>query len=84
MFQLRLTRRYFWLSPNEMAFSRFRAARAMRRAGFVEISIKPFDFLHPATPPDWIEPVARLSGRLERLPLLRELAGSMLISCRKA
>lgn len=84
MFHLGLTRRYFWLSPNEMAFSRFRAARAMRRAGFVDVSVQPFDFLHPATPPAWIEHVARLSGRLERVPLLRELAGSMLISCRKA
>lgn len=84
MFHLGLTKRYFGVSPDEMAFSRFRAARAMRRAGFVEVTIRPFDFLHPATPAGWIRPIARLGEGLERLPLLREVAGSLLISGRKA
>jgi SAM-dependent methyltransferase len=84
MFHLGLTKRYFGVSPDEMAFSRFRAAGAMRRAGFLDISIRPHDFLHPATPVGWIEPVARLGENLESVPLLRELAGSLLISGCKA
>jgi SAM-dependent methyltransferase len=84
MFHLGLTKRYFGVSPDEMAFSRFRAARAMRRAGFVDVRIRPFDFLHPATPAACVGPVARLGGGLERVPLLRELAGSLLISGIKA
>src|SRR6185436_18716873 len=79
MFHLGLTKRYFGVSPDEMAFSRFRAARAMRRAGFSRVSVRPFDFLHPGTPPSWIDRVASLGAALERVPLLREIAGSLLI-----
>jgi len=80
MFHFGLTKRYFGVSPDEMAFSRFRAAGAMRRAGFEEVSVRPFDFLHPATPASWIDRVAALGATLERVPLLREIAGSLLIS----
>jgi ubiquinone/menaquinone biosynthesis C-methylase UbiE len=83
MFHLGLTKRYFGVSPDEMAFSRFRAARAARRAGLAEVSVRPFDFLHPATPPRLIGAVERLSRGAERLPLVREIAGSMLIAAEK-
>ena len=36
MFHLGLTKKYFGVSPDEMAFSRFRAARALRGAGFAD------------------------------------------------
>jgi SAM-dependent methyltransferase len=84
MFHLGLTKRYFGVSPDEMAFTRFRAARALRGAGFVDVAIRPFDFLHPATPAGWIGPIEQLGEGVERVPLLRELAGSLLLSGRKA
>ena len=83
MFHLGLTKKYFGVSPDEMAFSRFRAARALRSAGFTEVSVKPFDFLHPATPARAIGAVARVGRALETIPLFREIAGSMLITARK-
>jgi SAM-dependent methyltransferase len=83
MFHLGLTKKYFGVSPDEMAFSRFRAARALRGAGFTEIAIRPFDFLHPATPARALDSVARIGRALERIPLLREIAGSMTITARK-
>ena len=83
MFHLGLTKKYFGVSPDEMAFSRFRAARALRTAGFAAIAIKPFDFLHPATPPAAMDAVARIGRVLEAIPLLREIAGSMLITAAK-
>lgn len=79
MFHLGLTKRYFGVSPDEMAFSRFHAARVMRLAGFSAVSVQPFDFLHPATPAGWIDRIARLGEAVERVPLLREIAGSLLI-----
>jgi ubiquinone/menaquinone biosynthesis C-methylase UbiE len=79
MFHTGLTKRYFGVSPDEMAFSRFRSLAALRETGFDAVRIEPFDFLHPATPRGWIERVARLGRLLERLPLLRELAGSQLV-----
>jgi hypothetical protein len=66
-----------------MAFSRFRAARALRATGFEDVAVKPFDFLHPATPPALIEHVARFGRMLESVPVLREIAGSMLVTGRK-
>ena len=79
MFHLGLTKRYFGVSPDEMAFGRRLAARALRRAGFLDVSARPHDFLHPATPAAWLDRVAALGLRLESLPFLREFGGSFLL-----
>ncbi len=78
-----LPRSRFGVSPDEMAFTRFAARRALEAAGFAEIAVRPFDFLHPAVPGSLADPVERLGARLERLPLLREIAGSLVMSARK-
>lgn len=83
MFHLGLTKKYFGVSPDEMAFSRFRAARALRAAGFAEVAVTPFDFLHPATPPRAIGAVECVGRALENVPVVREIAGSMVIGARK-
>lgn len=83
MFHLGLTKRYFGVSPDERAFSRFRAAAALQAAGFEAVSVRPFDFLHPATPAALLDVVSGLGLVLERLPLVREVAGSMLITARR-
>jgi ubiquinone/menaquinone biosynthesis C-methylase UbiE len=84
MFHLGITKKYFGVSPDEMAFSRFRAARALAHAGFTQVSVKPFDFLHPSTPAGVMNTVARVGRMLERVPLLREIAGSMVITARRS
>ncbi len=71
------------LSPDEMAFSRGRATRTLSTLGYVDVVVKPFDFLHPATPPRWIPLVSRMGERFEVMPLLRGIAGSLLIHARK-
>jgi SAM-dependent methyltransferase len=76
-------RERFGVSPDEMAFTRVEARRALARAGFAEVRVDPFDFLHPAVPGPIIEGVLRVGQLLERLPLLREIAGSLLLSARK-
>jgi ubiquinone/menaquinone biosynthesis C-methylase UbiE len=80
MFRLGITKKYFGVSPDEMAFSRFHARAAAQRAGLAGIEVTPFDFLHPATPPPLIGAVSALGRAAERLPLAREIAGSMLIA----
>jgi SAM-dependent methyltransferase len=72
----------FGLSDDEMAFTRFHARRKLEQAGFSEIAIQPYDFLHPLVPRILIEAVLRLGRGLERLPLVREIAGSLLIQAR--
>lgn len=67
------------VSPDEMAFSRFWAKGTLHRIGFAESSVTPFDFLHPLVPARLIPLVESLGLRLERLPVVREIAGSLLI-----
>jgi SAM-dependent methyltransferase len=67
-------------SPGETAFVRFRLRRQLEALGFTAVTGRPFDFLHPLTPPAWISSVERLGRMLERLPLVAEIAGSLLIT----
>jgi ubiquinone/menaquinone biosynthesis C-methylase UbiE len=83
MFHLGMTKHYFGVSPDEMAFSRFHARSVLRDAGFVQIRVDPFDFLHPATPAGWLDKVAAFGRRLEGIPLVREIAGSLLMQARR-
>jgi SAM-dependent methyltransferase len=70
-------------SPGETAFVRWRVRPTLRRLGVVDVAARPFDFLYPLTPARWIPTVERLGRVLERLPLVAEIAGSLLISGRK-
>ena len=77
-------RRWFWyVSPDETAFNRWRLARSLARAGFEEIRIEAFDWLHPAVPEKAIPIVSRLGHWLEHIPAIREFAGSLLIRFRR-
>lgn len=70
-----------WLgdSPDETAIVRWRFRRVLEGLGFTAVSIEPFDWLHPATPRAAIPFVRGLSRRLERVPFIREFAGSVYI-----
>lgn len=70
-------------SPDETAFFRWRLHTWMHTAGFEEIRIAPFDWLHPVTPAWLIPPIQALGRGLERTPLLREIAGSLHIFGRR-
>ena len=77
-------RRLFWkVSPDETAFVRGILKRTLARHGYRDILITPFDWLHPATPPWAIPFVTSLGKTLERLPLVREFAGSLWIRARR-
>ncbi len=83
LFRVRSLRERFGVSPDELAFTRWRARKALAGAGFADVSVTPYDFLHPSTPRALIATVARASLRLERVPLLREIAGSLLLCARR-
>jgi SAM-dependent methyltransferase len=70
-------------SPGETAFVRWRLRRELAGFGLTDLAIRPFDFLYPLTPPSLIAPVERFGGLLERVPLVREIAGSLFISGRR-
>jgi len=70
-------------SPDETAFFRWSLKRQLAKAGFVDISIRPFDFLHPQIPECMIVYFRPVFSLLERTPILSELAGSLNIEARK-
>ena len=72
-----------YVSPDETAFVRFAFSRELRRAGFCDIEIIPFDWLHPSTPEGFIPEVRWLCRILERIPVVREFAGSLWIRAKK-
>jgi hypothetical protein len=73
-------RRWTGNSPHETAFVRWGIAHALRQAEFVNIVVEPNDFLHPLTPRALAPWVQRVGFVIERLPVLREIAGSLLIA----
>ena len=76
-------RRWADESPEETAFVRWKLAAQLGTAGFSGVRIEPFDFLHPAVPRPLIRIVQGVGGTLERLPGIREIAGSLLIRARR-
>ena len=70
-------------SPDESAFVRWRLRDQLMEAGFLDVHILPHDWLHPATPRPLIKGIVRAGQILEKLPVIREFAGSLHISCRR-
>jgi 2-polyprenyl-3-methyl-5-hydroxy-6-metoxy-1,4-benzoquinol methylase len=76
-------RRRLGVSPDETAIVRWRLARQLKEAGFQAVSIRNVDWLHPATPPALIPAVSNLGLVLEKLPLIREFTGSVIIRAQR-
>lgn len=74
-----------WLgdTPDETAFFRWPLKRLMERAGFTDVCIQPFDFLHPDLPDSVARRLDPWLSRLESLPVAREIAGSLLVHARR-
>lgn len=78
-----LIRRLAHNSPDETAFFRWSLSRQLRQSGFQEVNIAPFDFMHPAIPQIFLPLVSRALRGLEAVPLLKEIAGSLIIKAIK-
>jgi hypothetical protein len=68
-------------SPDETAFVRWSLHKLLSQIGFTNVEIIPFDWLHPATPPTLIPTIARIGSLFEKMPVVREFAGSLHIRC---
>ncbi len=81
VFMERRFRRFFpYTSPDETAFVRWSLKKQLRTAGFNDIRITPFDWLHPHTPEGLIATIRAVGTVLEKMPIVREFAGSVLIT----
>lgn len=87
--QIFLQKRISWLkrmlrdTPNETAFFRWKLKKTLEQNGFSQVYIYPFEFLHPLTPVPLIYFIKKLERCLERTPIFREIAGSLLICSKK-
>lgn len=70
-------------SPDETAFFRWPFAHKLKAGGFSENTVIPFDFLHPAIPNFLAAPVDALGLFLEKISLVKEIAGSLFIGAKK-
>ena len=70
-------------SPDETAFFRWRLSKQLRSYGFVDIAIRPFDFLHPATPVKMIPLISSIGLSIEKCPIIKEISGSLFIKASK-
>lgn len=70
-------------TEDETAFLRWGLGGVLREAGFKEVSVKPFDFLHPGIPEPLIGLMDKLGKVLEAAPLLKEISGSLFITASK-
>jgi len=70
-------------SPDETAFFKGEMERLLRGAGFADITVRHFDFLHPFTPPSLLGAVSAVGEFLEKVPLVRAISGSLILCARK-
>jgi SAM-dependent methyltransferase len=70
-------------SPDETAFVRFPLKIKIKKVGFHNISIVPFDFVHPYLPISILNKTESILLGIEKIPILREFAGSLAIKAFK-
>jgi SAM-dependent methyltransferase len=70
-------------SPDETAFFRWELDFLLHERGFEEIEILPLDWLHPLTHRSFIRLTQKMGRLLERVPLIKEAAGSLYIRARR-
>jgi ubiquinone/menaquinone biosynthesis C-methylase UbiE len=80
---VRVIGRWLQNSDDETAFVRFSLARTVREAGFDDVMVRPFDFLHPGLPAFLLPPMRVINAVLEKTPLVREISGSLEIVARR-
>ncbi len=70
-------------TKTETAFFRWRLKRTLGKTGFDQISVEPFDFLHPIIPSQMVSFFEKLGNKIERMPVLKEFSGSLFITAVK-
>lgn len=70
-------------SPDETALIRWNVEKVLKRIGFKKVLVRNYDFLHPLTPKYLINLVDKIGKVLERLPVIKEVSGSIVIWARK-
>lgn len=67
-------------SEDERAFFKWEMSKELQKYNFQDISVKPYEFLHPLIPESHMDIFVKFCIFLEKVPLVRELAGSLEIT----
>lgn len=70
-------------SKDETAYIRWSLKTKIKKTGFTEVSVEPYDFLYPALPISFAKFLKPLSDFLEKFPIIKELSGSLKITATK-
>lgn len=76
-------RKLFHESPDETAFLKWKLRKELISNGFSEVFIENFDFLHPKTPNHLLPAMSKGTLVLEKIPILKEISGSLFLTARK-
>jgi dolichol-phosphate mannosyltransferase len=79
----RLIARWAGNAAHQIALHKTDLAGSLRREGFEETVIVPYDILHPRTPKRLVSAVQTTAFVAEHLPGVRELCGTLFITARK-
>lgn len=66
-------------SPDETAYIRWQLKNVLQKAGFINVSVDPFDFIYPAFPSFFLPLLKIVDKVLTRLPIIREFSGSLIV-----
>lgn len=64
-------------SEDERAFFKWEMSKELKRYDFKDIKVRPYEFLHPLIPESHIDKFVKFCIFLEKVPLVRELAGTI-------
>ena len=77
LIERKLRRLFSYVEKTETAFVRWKLRKRLIDAGFKDVKIAPFDFHHPLLKDTWT-----WINFMEKIPIIREFAGSLVISAR--
>lgn len=70
-------------SPDETALIRWEVEKILHMIGFTKVLVYNYDFLHPSTPAFLTKLVESISPSLEKVPIIKETSGSIIIWAKK-
>jgi ubiquinone/menaquinone biosynthesis C-methylase UbiE len=76
-------KKYLGDSPDETAIIRWKTKKELEKIGYSNVNIFPYDFLHPIVPSVLTSFVEAVGKGIEKIPLLKEIAGSVIIYAEK-
>ncbi|MDR1339918.1 MAG: class I SAM-dependent methyltransferase [Prevotellaceae bacterium] len=76
-------KRWMGDSPDETAIVRFSMMKLLQKTGYKNVRVFPYDFLHPAIPQSLTGIFSTIGQAVEKVPLLKEIAGSVIIYAEK-